>query len=111
MKLLTKEIKKELKKHPLGSTENLGDKATAIIKYFSLSSKATWYVLESEKIDDDYLFFGYIVSPISSDFNELGYFRLSEFEQLNKKYKGEIERDLYFTPKTLDAIKQSRFFS
>jgi hypothetical protein len=47
------------------------------------------------------LFFGWVYS----DFPELGYFSLSEMEQINVGGLG-MERDLHFTPKRLSEVKK-----
>ena len=98
MKLITKEIKNKLPKiyETDGQAE---DKKIAYVIYFCPWGEWTWYGFEFDGKD---LFFGYV----KGDYNELGYFTLSELESV-KGYLGlGIERDLYFTPKPLSEIKE-----
>ncbi len=77
-----------------------------VCKYFDPVGSWTWYVIEGEEQDKDFLFFGYVVG----DFAELGYFTLQELESAKKGCTGlqmlPIERDLYFTQCRLSEIKR-----
>ena len=89
MKLLTKEIEEKLPK--LYSQEN-EENPKIIVKYFHPMSSYTWYVTEGEKQEDgDWRFFGLI----DGNEKELGYFHLSQLEEVNVRGL-EIERDMYF---------------
>lgn len=104
MKLLTDELKARLCEYPLCSQDGKGDEAEVVCKFFNPYGLGTWYVLEAEKqADGDFLFFGYVESPLSPDFDEYGYFSLGELENLKIPIRingevisyGSIERDLY----------------
>lgn len=89
----------------------------AYLKFFA-AGRATWYVVEGEircrncdaseadhdtrrcaKWDGDWLFFGYVVSPQTPDFDELGYFRLSDLPASKAGIGGGgVERDLWWKP-------------
>ena len=83
MKLMTKEIEKKIP--PMDSVDSENPKIAD--KFFDPFSSWTWYVIEGEKQENDWLFFGYV----KGFENELGYFRLNELQSV-----GRIERDLYF---------------
>ena len=87
MKLLTKEIRKQLP--ALYTNENVDD-PKAIVKFFTPFSNWTWYATE---FDGNDTFFG-LVDGLD---RELGYFSLSELESLG----GKIERDMWFDPTPL----------
>ena len=94
MKLLTKAIENELLKHPLGSTDGLGEDAKVIVKFFG-GYAATWLVTEGEKEDGDWLFFGCVT--LDGSYWEWGYFTMSELEGIKFPPFGlRIERDYYF---------------
>lgn len=95
MKLLTKELKRQLP--PLYATENEAD-PMVICKFFYPDFGWTWYGIE---FDGEDIFFGYV----AGDFPELGYFSLNELKSNRGKLGLAIERDLYFTPCRLSKIK------
>jgi len=118
MKLITEEIKKRLP--PLYSQEEKGEEAIAQLKFFDPTGSWTWYVTEGSPVDDegmmigpgesegepaDFLFFG-LVDGFEA---EMGYFSLSELETAKEGLTGlkalPIERDLYWTPKTLREVR------
>jgi hypothetical protein len=109
MKLLPKEIRETLP--PLYSQDGKGGKAVVYVKYFTPSSSWTWYATEGEPILDesgkevDYRFFG-LVEGFEK---EIGYFVLSELEEVRGPMGLPIERDLHFTPKTLEEIAPEMF--
>jgi len=111
MKLLTKEIRKKLP--PLYSQDGKGGKAIAQVKYFTPSSSWTWYATEGEPVLDesgkevDFRFFGLV----DGHCRELGYFVLSELEEVQGPMGLPIERDLYWQPKTLKEIAPEMFES
>lgn len=99
MKLLTPEIIKKLP--PLYSNEDKYPKDIPIIaKFFTPWSNWTWYVIEGEKQDSDYVFFG-LVEGFEK---ELGYFTLSELESVTGPAGLRIERDLHFEGKMLSDV-------
>jgi hypothetical protein len=103
---------------PLYSQEKKGNTAVFPVKYFLPNSAATWWIME---FDGDDLMFGYC--DLGMGFPELGYVSLRELQELrsrpvvlhdvrtNRTYESKeglpVERDLWYTPKTLDQIKAS----
>ena len=96
MKLMTKAIEKKLPK--MNSQETEIDPLVQV-KYFCPWNHWTWYGIE---FDGEDVFFGYVVG----DYNELGYFNLSELSGAKGPFGLNIERDLYFSPKRLSEIKK-----
>ena len=96
MKLLTHALKRTLP--PLHSQDNELD-PMIVAKFFTPDAQWTWYVIE---FDGEDLFFGYVVGI----FPELGYFLLSELEQIRGVLGLPVERDLWFEPCRLSAITQ-----
>lgn len=92
MKLITKQLEKELAKYPLYSQDSKGDNAIAVCKFFLQGY--TWYVLEAEKNSDDYEFYGITVGQ----FAELGYFTLSQLESVTGQWGLRVERNRGFKP-------------
>lgn len=109
MKLLTKDIREILP--PLYAQDGKGGKAVVHTKFFAPSSSWTWYVLEGEQMLDDqshevdFRFFGLV----DGHERELGYFVLSELEEVCGPMGLPIERDLYWQPKTLEEIAPEMF--
>lgn len=109
MKLLPKEIRETLP--PLYAQDGKGGKAVVYVKYFTPSSSWTWYATEGEPVLDesdkevDFRFFGLV----DGHEKELGYFLLSELEEVRGPMGLPIERDLYFKPKTLEEIAPEMF--
>lgn len=112
MKLLTKEIIKKLPAiHEMEGKDP--SEVPIVCKFFTPWSNWTWAVVEGEPVLDDdtgeptgdYLFFGYVVGH----FREMGYFVLSELEEVNGPFGLKIERDLHFTGTLADFMsgKQS----
>lgn len=96
MKLITKEIEKQLERHPFRSTENTPiEQKKVIVKFFG-GYAATWLVYEGEKQPDgDWLFFGNVT--LDGTFWELGYFSLNELKRISFPPFGlPIERDMYY---------------
>ena len=82
---------------PLYSGEELGLIAIALVKFFTPDSNWSWYASE---FDGEDLFFG-LVSGFEV---ELGYFLLSELQSVKGSLGLQIERDLYYEPKTLKEL-------
>jgi len=97
MKLVTKKMEKNLPK--LYSQENVKN-PMVVAKFFHPFSNWTWYVIEGEKRDNDFLFFGLVDGHEA----ELGYFTLSQLQSIKRPIG--VERDLYFTPKRLSEVKK-----
>jgi len=100
MKLVTEEVKKKLPQ--LYSQEDIGGKAIAHVKYFTPDSNWTWYATE---FDGEDTFFGLV----EGHEKELGYFSLNEIKSVRGPMGLSIERDLYWTPKTLQEIAPEIF--
>jgi hypothetical protein len=95
MDLLPPALRAVLTRFPIGSQEQKGDQALVLIKYFFPVGRYTFYVTEGRAEDDDFLFFGYGISPFGPDCDEWGYTTLSEL--LSVQHRGlTIERDLHF---------------
>jgi hypothetical protein len=102
MNLIPKEIEAILPK--LYSQENVPD-PVAVLKFFDPCGRYTLYVLEgSRQQDGDLLLFGFCVSPLGPDCDELGYATLSQLEGIRGPLGLGIERDLYFKPMPLSQI-------
>lgn len=87
---------------PFYSNEDIGMKAIAPIKFFHPTSDWTWYPTEYDV--DKGIFFGLVVGYDI----ELGYFSLEELESISagKGLNLPIERDLHYTPQTLEALQK-----
>ena len=96
--LLTKANRKQLP--ALYAQEKLGNEAIAYVKFFTPDSNWTWYATE---FDGNDTFFG-LVDGFEV---ELGYFSLSELESARGPWGMKIERDRYWSPKTLGEIKRN----
>ena len=92
MKLMTKEIeKKAQRQYPKGSDLE----QMIVAKFFTPWTNWTWYVMNQDPQDPDYLWGivdGYEV--------EMGSFSLSELQAVKGPWGLKIERDLYFKPVT-----------
>lgn len=95
MKLLTEELRKRIP--PLYATEHEDD-PIVYVKFFTPWTSWTWYVIE---FDGNDIFFGWV----EGHEQELGYFSLSELEQIHGPWGLKIERDLYFEPCRLSKVK------
>ncbi len=109
MKLLTEQIKKTIPK--LRSQEGKGGDAIVHVKFFTPDSNWTWYVTEGESQKDidekeiNFLFFGLVDGFVK----EFGYFDLVQLQQARSPMGLSIERDMYWTPKTLKEIAPELF--
>lgn len=100
MKLLTKEILNKLPK--LYSTEEIPtENKTIVCKFFTPDSSWTWFVVEGEERDGDFLFFG-LVQGLET---EWGYFCLSELQSVKGPLGLHIERDRFFKPCLVSELK------
>jgi len=95
MKLMTKAILKALPS--LYATDGIpADKKKVGVKFFSIASSHRFYAVEFDGKDQ---FFGY-VSTGDPQYNELGYFSLSELEAIRWRGIPAIERDISWDNKT-----------
>ena len=96
-KLLTEQ---RLSKLPdLYTTENQTD-PLCHIKLFTPDSSWSWYIIELSK-EDKVTCFGYVIGLES----ELGYFNLSEIEEVRGSLGLAVEVDTSFTPTLFSKIK------
>lgn len=101
MILMTNEIREKLIK----AYEENKDEETPlkdrdiIVKYFYPMGRYTFYAIEGEAYEEDMIMFGYVLSPLSPDFDELGYVSLNELKSLPL-----MERDLYFKETKLGEV-------
>ena len=83
-----------------------------VSKFFTPDAGWTWYAVEGSPVDEnglydtykekvDFVFFG-LVSGVEI---ELGYFSLSELKSIRGKLGLPVERDRFFEPTRLSAIK------
>ena len=98
MQLLTKELRKQIP--PLGTTSKEAD-PMVVCKFFTPDSNWTWYVIE---FDGEDICFGLV----EGNETELGYFSLSEIQAIHGPAGLRVERDLYFDPVPLSAIKKRK---
>jgi hypothetical protein len=95
MELLTEELKKLLP--PLYAQE-ANSEPMVHAKFFTPWTGWTWFVTEGSQQEDDFIFFGYVIGHEQ----EWGYFSLNELESVRGPAGLTIERDLHFTPQTLE---------
>jgi hypothetical protein len=99
--LLTKADQAKLPR--LHSTRGAADDAQVIVKFFSPYTGWTWYVIEGERIGNDFEFFGWVQGYEG----EFGYFMLSDLEA-QTGMGGRlplVERDCYWRPVTLGSVR------
>ncbi len=70
------------------------------LKLFTPDANWTWYIIEMDETGE--LCFGYVVGMEQ----ELGYFTMSELRSLRGGLNLPIERDLSFSPQTLEEVKR-----
>ena len=106
---MTKDLAKTLP--ALYSQEDTPD-PMVVCKFFTPDAGWTWYAIEGSPVDEDgyydtkkekvdFVFFG-LVSGLEA---ELGYFSLSELNSIRGNLGLPVERDRYFQPTRLSAIK------
>lgn len=100
MKLLTQELLKKIP--PLYAQDGKGGRSIAYAKYFCPSISWSWFACE---YDGEDTFFGLV----DGHCKELGYFSLTELEEVTGPMGLPIERDLYFKPMTLQEIAPELF--
>ena len=75
MKLLTKAVLRNLP--PLGSTRDAEDPIFRV-KFFTPDAGWTWYAIEGEHVEGDFVFYGYVIGT----FPEWGTFSLAELHSV-----------------------------
>ncbi len=103
MQLLSNELRVTVP--ALCSQENIKtQEKTVYAKFFFPAVDWTWFVLEGNQEDDDFVFFGFVIGFVE----EWGYFTLNELEHISIEGL-TVERDLHFEPgKFSDVIAQFR---
>jgi hypothetical protein len=96
--LMNDEIKEQLP--ALYSNEEIGLDAIAPIKLFSPDSNWSWF--PSEYDEKESIFFGLVIGYEI----EFGLFSLEELQSIRGPLGLQIERDLYYEPKTLRELKE-----
>ena len=97
MQLITNQIKKKLPK--LYETDGVPSEDKVVVcKFFNPMGRGTWYVVEGEERDGDFVFYGLI----DFKFQEWGYFKLSDLSEIELPYRMKIERDKSFKPEKVE---------
>lgn len=105
MRLMDDEVMESLKGHTIRKAIHDKD-PVAVVKYFNPFGAGTWYVAGAKKEKGgDWLFYGFVESPIDPLFDEWGYFTLKELESIRTPFGG-LERDLYFEPVKVSKIQK-----
>ena len=92
--------KQQTKRLPKLYSQDGKEPKIAHLHFFNILGRGDWFALEGEKQPDgDFLFFGFVKSPISEDFDEYGYFTLKEL--IKAKW---IEMDKHFEPIPLKEV-------
>jgi hypothetical protein len=86
---------------PLRSTD--GGDPLVLVKLFDPCSRWTWYLIECDPIDG--VAFGFVVSGLGDDCDELGYVSIDELEDVRNRLGLPLERDLHWTPVKLSAVR------
>lgn len=90
MKLLTQAIKRKLPK--IYATESIPlEEKSIICKFFNPCGAGTWYVIEGQEEEGDFIFFGLV----DLHEKEFGYFSLKELESTKLPLGMKIERDIH----------------
>jgi len=103
-KLMTKELENRFAK--VGSQDGKGNDAIVIAHFFIGGSD--WWA--TDYMPEDRCLFGFVCLNGDKEMSELGYFSLQEFEEFNKVKTFHIERDAWWTEKTLGEIKKEGGF-
>lgn len=96
MKLITEDLRKAL---PLLYSQKNEKDSLVICKFFLPLTKWTWFATEFDGKDS---LFGFVIG----EYPELGYFSLSELENLEGSYGIGVERDMFFQPVKLSEVKK-----
>src|SRR5689334_4169954 len=85
---------------PLYAQEDLGENAIVHVKFFTPDSSWTWYATEYDPAE--HRFFGLVMGHET----EYGYFLLDELQSARGPLGLAIERDMYWTPKTIAEVRR-----
>ncbi len=102
MMLLTKELRAKLPKLYTNEKKKPED-ILIVVKFFHPYSSWTWYAIEGQQEENDFIFYGYV----RGFENELGSFSLSELQGVRVRGLG-IERDRHFGNHTLAEAMAKR---
>lgn len=102
MKLLTKKLAAKLP--PLYAQDGLGDEAIVHAKWFTPDADWTWFCTEHDPET------GQCFGLVSGEHEELGYFNLNELRTLRGPLGLPVERDLHWTPKTINECRGDRVY-
>jgi hypothetical protein len=104
VKLLTKELEKKL---PALYSQKCDPDPQVVAHFFNPTGQGDWYITEGSYEGDDYVMFGlcYIHEA------ELGYVSLNELKSVRLRFGLGIERDRFWHPKPLSAVKRERGWS
>ena len=97
MELFPEEIRKQL---PLLYSQEHEQDPMVSAKFFHPNSHWTWYAIEFDP--NHGMFFGWVYG----DYPELGYFSLTELEEVKDQLGIGVERDEHFTPMKLSEVKK-----
>jgi hypothetical protein len=90
MRLMTKAIEKKARaQYPQGSSFN----QKIVAKFFNPTGSWTWYLMNQDPEDPDYLW-----GIVKGDALEAGSFSLGELQSFRGAFDLGIERDLHFRP-------------
>ena len=106
MKLITKQI--EAIAPLFNNTDSMipiGEQI-AVAKFFDPTGRYTFWMTEYNPTDR--IAFGYCLSPLGEDCDELGYVSIAELEAIEGAFGLGIERDRHFDPKPLsEAVNEA----
>tara|TARA_R110002012_G_scaffold100347_2_gene238977 strand:- start:125 stop:445 length:321 start_codon:yes stop_codon:yes gene_type:complete len=103
MQLLTKEI---LNKTPdISDGELKPEQVKITAKFFDPTGSFTWYLTEIDKNDKNTCF-GFVTSEFCPE-GELGYFTINELESVVGQMGLGVERDKFFSTKSLAEVMDS----
>lgn len=99
MQFFTEAIRKSLPK-PRSTEEIPIEEKQIVCKFFNPCGVGTWYVVEGEEDEGDFLFWGLV----DLHEKEFGYFSLNELSQLRLPFGMKIERDLHFKNRKIGDV-------
>jgi len=106
MKLITKAIEKAAPALYADEDQALEDKQV-VAKFFDPTGRFTYYMMEYDP--EERMAFGWCVSPLGPDCDELGYMTIDEMEEVKGRFGLGIERDQSFTPRPFRDIAPDLF--
>lgn len=93
MKLMTKQIEKQLEKYSLTGENDKGFDSEIVVKYFNPLSNQTWMFTEGQRVGNDWELYGY--AEVFAGMPEWGYTMLSDIENVKLPMGLILERDLH----------------